>query len=132
MNGSFSEQEPGAPLAARPPVPVPTTQTVRVALPPLVPMATYIILGFTVFVYLMQMASVAVFGYAANQIDWLEVYGARFNSSNSRRGIMAVHYTCVPAWLDTTHLFQYVCAVVHRLVFGAALWTSQIRAVVFC
>jgi rhomboid protease GluP len=27
------------------------------------------------------MASVAVFGYAANQIDWLEVYGARFNQA---------------------------------------------------
>jgi len=83
MNGSFSGQEPGAPLAARPPEPVPTTQSVRVALPAVVPMATYIILGFTVFVYLMQMASVAVFGYASNasQIDWLEVYGARFNTA---------------------------------------------------
>jgi rhomboid protease GluP len=46
-------------------------------------MATYVILGFTVFVYLMQMASVAVLGYAvtASQIDWLEVYGARFNQA---------------------------------------------------
>ena len=78
MNESFSGQEPRAPLA-----PVPTPQTVRVALPAMVPMATYIILGFTVFVYLMQMASVAVFGYASNasQIDWLEVYGARFNTA---------------------------------------------------
>ena len=64
MNESFSGQEPGAPLAARPPEPVPTPQTVRVALPAVVPMATYVILGFTVFVYLLQMASVAVFGYA--------------------------------------------------------------------
>jgi rhomboid protease GluP len=44
-------------------------------------MATYVILGFTVFVYLMQMASVAIFGYAVYQIDWLELYGARFNQA---------------------------------------------------
>jgi rhomboid protease GluP len=81
MNESFSGQEPRTPLAPHTPEPVPTPQTVRVALPSMVPMATYIILGFTVFVYLMQMASVAVFGYAANQIDWLEVYGARFNTA---------------------------------------------------
>ena len=79
MNGSFSTQGPQSPLASRPPEPVSPPQAVRIALPTLVPMATYVILGFTVFVYLMQMASVAVFGYAGNQVDWLEVYGARFN-----------------------------------------------------
>jgi rhomboid protease GluP len=75
MNESFSGQEP------RPPEPAPQPQAVRVALPSLVPMATYVILGFTVFVYLLQMASVAIFGYAVYQIDWLEVYGARFNQA---------------------------------------------------
>lgn len=78
MNESFSGQEPSAPRA---PEPVSQPQAVRVALPSLVPMATYVILGFTVFVYLMQMASVAIFGYAVYQIDWLEVYGARFNQA---------------------------------------------------
>jgi rhomboid protease GluP len=29
----------------------------------------------------MQMASVAIFGYAVYQIDWLELYGARFNQA---------------------------------------------------
>ena len=52
-----------------------------VALPSLVPTVTYAIIGFTVFVYILQLLSVAVFGYAANQIDWLEVYGARFNAA---------------------------------------------------
>lgn len=79
MNESFSGQEPGVPFSS--PAPVPTPQAVRVALPSLVPMATYVILGFTVFVYLLQMASVAIFGYAVYQIDWLEVYGARFNEA---------------------------------------------------
>jgi rhomboid protease GluP len=39
------------------------------------------LIGFTAFIYILQLASVAVLGYAANQIDWLEVYGARFNSA---------------------------------------------------
>jgi rhomboid protease GluP len=78
MNESFSTQEPSTP---RPPEPVPQPQAVRVALPSLVPTATYVILGFTVLVYLLQMASVAIFGYAVYQIDWLEVYGARFNQA---------------------------------------------------
>lgn len=78
MNESFSTQEPSTP---RPPELVAQPQAVRVALPTLVPMATYVILGFTVLVYLLQMASVAIFGYAVYQIDWLEVYGARFNQA---------------------------------------------------
>ncbi|MBC7876299.1 MAG: rhomboid family intramembrane serine protease [Anaerolineales bacterium] len=61
--------------------PVPSPQEVAVALPSLVPTVTYVLIGFTVFVYILQLLSVAVLGYAANQIDWLEVYGARFNSA---------------------------------------------------
>lgn len=78
MNEPFSGQEP---RSFSTPEPVSPPQTVRVALPKLVPMATYVILGFTVFIYLLQMASVAIFGYATSQIDWLEVYGARFNQA---------------------------------------------------
>ncbi len=61
--------------------PVPSPQTVRVALPSLAPTVTYILIGFTVFVYLLQLASVAIWGYAIYEIDWLEVYGARFNTA---------------------------------------------------
>lgn len=78
MNNSFSDGEP-RPFST--PEPAPQPQSVRVALPSSVPMATYIILGFTVLVYILQMASVGIFGYAVYQIDWLEVYGARFNQA---------------------------------------------------
>jgi rhomboid protease GluP len=54
VNESFSSQEPSAPEPVSPP------QSVRVALPSLVPKATYAILGFTVLVYLLQMASMAI------------------------------------------------------------------------
>lgn len=56
-------------------------QAVQIALPALVPKATYVILGVTVFFYLMQLLSVAVFGYAIYEIGWLEVFGARINSA---------------------------------------------------
>lgn len=68
-----------SPLSA--PEPAPTTQTVRVALPSIAPTATYAIIGFTAFIYLLQLASVWIWGYAVSEIDWLEIYGARFNSA---------------------------------------------------
>jgi len=58
VNQSFSGQESGAPLSS--PEPVSQPQAVRVALPMLVPKATYAILGFTVLIYLLQMASMAI------------------------------------------------------------------------
>ena len=79
MNESFSGQEPRTPPSSLEPAPV--SQAVRVALPSLVPTATYVIIGFTVFVYILQMASVAIFGPAVYQIDWLELYGARINEA---------------------------------------------------
>jgi rhomboid protease GluP len=77
VNESFSGQE----TSPRPPEPVSAPHEIRVALPTLVPTATYVILGFTVLVYILQLVSVAVVGYAVYQIDWLEVYGARFNEA---------------------------------------------------
>jgi len=44
------------------PEPVPQPQPVRIAMPSLAPTATYIILGFTVLIYLLQMASMAMLG----------------------------------------------------------------------
>jgi len=58
VNGSFSGQEAPEPFA--PPEPASSPQSVRVAMPSLVPMATYAILGFTVLIYLLQMASKAM------------------------------------------------------------------------
>ncbi len=69
------------PAPLPPPEPAPTTQTVRIALPSLPPTATYAIIGFTAFVYLLQLASVWIWGYAISEIDWLEIYGARFNTA---------------------------------------------------
>lgn len=63
------------------PEPVPPTHTVRVALPSIPPTITYAIIGFTVIVYLLQMASVYIWGYAIYEIDWLEYFGARFNAA---------------------------------------------------
>jgi rhomboid protease GluP len=79
VNGSFSEEELRTPPSPLEPVPPP--QKVQVALPFLMPKVTYVILGVTVVVYLLQLLSVAVFGYAVYQIDWLEIYGARFNQA---------------------------------------------------
>jgi rhomboid protease GluP len=99
MTGSFSGQEPGAPLTTRPPEPVPTTQTVRVALPPLVPIATYIILGFTVLIYLLQMASMAVLND-----DLPLMLGARINSA-IREGEIWRFITPAFLHLSPTHIF---------------------------
>ncbi len=53
----------------------------RISLPASVPSVTYTIVGITVVVYLLQVGSTFLFGYAnaAAQLDWLEVYGARIN-----------------------------------------------------
>ena len=69
--------------SASPPtdVPVPQPQAVSVRLPFTTPTVTYVLLGFTVLVYVLQLLSVAVVGYAVYEIDWLEVYGARFNEA---------------------------------------------------
>lgn len=61
--------------------PAPVPQAVRIALPTVTPTVTYAIIGFTVVVYILQLLSVAVLGYAVSQIDWLEIYGARINTA---------------------------------------------------
>lgn len=63
------------PQSAPPPRPV------RISLPDSVPYVTYTIVGVTSVIFLLQLASVLLFGYANNlsQIDWLEAYGARIN-----------------------------------------------------
>lgn len=53
----------------------------RVSLPSATPYVTYTIVGITVLVYLLQLGSAQLLGYAnaASGIDWLEAYGARIN-----------------------------------------------------
>lgn len=55
MNASFPEREP---IPA--PEPVAPREAARVAMPSRAPLATYAILGFTVLIYLLQMASTAI------------------------------------------------------------------------
>jgi rhomboid protease GluP len=56
-------------------------QQIRVQMPNLPTFITYGLVGFTALVYVMQMLSVAVWGYAVYQMDWLEFFGARINSA---------------------------------------------------
>jgi len=68
------------PSASETPQP-PPPQSVRVSLPQSAPYVTYAIIGVTVGFYVLQIASVAIFGYPTTfaNIDWLELYGARIN-----------------------------------------------------
>lgn len=70
-------QEP--PLSTPQPEPVP--QAVRVPLPQAAPYVTYAIIAVTVIFYILQVASVAIFGYPLSftNMDWLELFGARIN-----------------------------------------------------
>ncbi len=61
--------------------PVPAPQTVRVRMPSIPTTVTYVLIGITVVMYLLQMLSVALWGYAIYDIGWLEIYGARINES---------------------------------------------------
>ena len=56
-------------------------QQIRVQMPTLPTLITYGLVGFTVFIYILQMLSTAVWGYAIYQMDWLEFFGARINSA---------------------------------------------------
>ena len=59
----------------------PQPQLVRIPRHVDVPRATHIILGFTVAVYILQFLSISFHGYAVPGLDWLELYGARFNEA---------------------------------------------------
>lgn len=54
-------------------------RAIRVPLPVSVPYATYVIIGVTALVYVLQLVSVAVFGSVVQGMDYLELYGARIN-----------------------------------------------------
>lgn len=72
--------EPSASFPDREPASEP--QQVRVQMPSLPTILTYGLIGFTVLMYILQMLSVAVWGYATPyQMDWLEFFGARINSA---------------------------------------------------
>jgi rhomboid protease GluP len=57
----------------------PQPQMVRIAMPSLAPSVTYVIMGFTILVYILQMLSVGIYGSSPSGGDLLEVYFARAN-----------------------------------------------------
>ncbi|HAX70959.1 MAG TPA: rhomboid family intramembrane serine protease, partial [Anaerolineae bacterium] len=63
------------------PEPVPAPQPVRVRMPSTAPTVTYVLLGFTVLVYILQMIATAIWGYAIYDIGWLEYFGSRINAA---------------------------------------------------
>ena len=101
------------------PQPAPPPQPVRVALPQAAPYVTYTIIGVTVVFYLLQVASVFVFGYPTtfSNIDWLELYGARINEFILAGQLWRL---LTPALLhgSPTHIFFNMYAL---LSFGTSL-----------
>ena len=93
-------ENPASPPA---PQPVPPPREVRVSLPASAPNVTYVIVGITVFVYILQLASVYFYGYAVNGVDWLELFGARINSFIRAGTGLAILYACPSAWLDSAY-----------------------------
>ncbi len=75
-----SPQDPSATPQAQP-QPAHAPQSFRVALPTGVPYLTYTIIGITALVYVLQVLSVRLRGYAITtaELDWLEYYGAKIN-----------------------------------------------------
>jgi rhomboid protease GluP len=63
------------------PEPAPAPQPVYVRMPSTPTTVTFVLIGVTVAMYLLQMLAVALWGYAVYDIGWLEVYGARINES---------------------------------------------------
>jgi rhomboid protease GluP len=107
MNQSFPEGNSSAPLSQPEPAPVP--QAVRIPMPSLVPKVTYAIIGFTVFVYILQLLSATLTG-SSNTIDLLGLYGAKINPA-IRAGQLWRFIT--PAFLHASpmHIFSNMYAL---------------------
>jgi rhomboid protease GluP len=56
----------------------PAPQRIHIAMPEIAPYVTYAIIGVTGFVFILQIASIAVFGRYSNGADLLERYGALY------------------------------------------------------
>jgi rhomboid protease GluP len=62
--------------------PVPPPQAVRVSLPQSAPYVTYAIMGITIFVFVLQVLSIFIFGRDSQGADILESYGALIGSAD--------------------------------------------------
>jgi rhomboid protease GluP len=102
-----------------PPAPTAAPAPVRVTLPTSVPYVTYTIVAITSLIYLLQIGSVALLGYAnsAVQMDWLEAYGARINDL-IRAGELWRFLTPVLLHASIPHILFNMYALI---AFGAGL-----------
>ena len=114
MNETSSYSETPEPLENEP-----QHAPVSVALPQSAPYVTYTVIGVTVVFYLLQMASVVIFGYPTtfSNIGWLELYGARINEFILAGQLWRL---LTPALLhgSITHIFFNMYAL---LSFGTSL-----------
>jgi rhomboid protease GluP len=92
---------------------------IRVALPSSVPYVTYGIVALTGLVYLAQLGSVALLGYAntAAGMDWLEAFGARINDL-IRAGQLWRFLTPVLLHASIPHILFNMYALI---IFGVGL-----------
>ena len=99
--------------------PQPATTPVRVSLPASVPYVTYALVGITVLMFLLQLGSVAVWGYAspAARMDLLVAFGARVNEL-IRQGQLWRFFTPVLLHASIPHILFNMYAL---LAFGAGL-----------
>jgi rhomboid protease GluP len=93
--------------------------SVRLSLPTRVPYVTYAIVGITGLIYLLQLGSEGLFGYAnqAAGMDWLEAYGARINEL-IRAGQLWRFVTPILLHASIPHILFNMYALV---VFGVGL-----------
>ncbi len=63
------------------PEPIPTRQPVYVRMPSLPPIATYGLIGFTVFIYLLQILGTVLLGDSVYGIDLVTYWGARISEA---------------------------------------------------
>ena len=73
---SLPDPEPGST-----PEPIPTRQPTYVRMPSLPPTATYILIGLTVFVYILQMLGSALWGDSNYGIDFVTLFGSRISEA---------------------------------------------------
>lgn len=100
-------------------IPEPAIVPVRLSLPSLIPYVTYAIVGITGLIYLLQLGSVALVGYAspAAQMDVLMAYGARVNEL-IRAGQLWRFFTPVLLHASIPHILFNMYALI---AFGAGL-----------
>lgn len=75
-SASLPDPEPGSA-----PEPIPSRQPAYVRMPSLPPTATYILIGLTVVVYILQMLGSALWGDSNYGIDFVTLYGARISEA---------------------------------------------------